>query len=117
MKSPCVSCPFRTDVTPFIHAERAEEIADALFQDSSFVCHKTVDYNAFEDDEVMEFCPTGQESHCAGAMIVLAKMERPNQLMRIAMRLRVLDLDKLALEAPVYEDLTAFVERHREFDP
>jgi len=44
MEKPCQHCPFREDVTPFLHPSRAEEIsAVAENPYSSFQCHKTID--------------------------------------------------------------------------
>lgn len=42
MKAPCKHCPFRRDVTPFLHPARAEEIAGLTWNRyNDFPCHKT----------------------------------------------------------------------------
>lgn len=141
MTSPCENCPFRTDKPFFLGPERAREIADALFADKTFSCHKTVDYAKREDYEDGEerATPPGagrggarsdpcledlhrlydeppaipgdkNEQHCAGAMIILERLERPNQMMRICERLGLYDRRKLKMDAPVFEDFDAFVE-------
>jgi hypothetical protein len=66
MKAPCKHCPFRNDVTPFLHPERAEEIAYAAQNRySEFHCHKTLDYDAV-DDESDEAAETENTKLCAG---------------------------------------------------
>jgi len=52
VKKPCAHCPYRRDVTPFLHPERAEELA-CLTENpySEFMCHKTLDYEDCEDGE------------------------------------------------------------------
>ena len=110
LRRPCSQCPFRRDVPGFLHPARAEEIADALLGDQTFACHKTVDYD--EDDG--EGQVTSASQHCAGASIVLEKMDRPNQMMRIAERLRFYDRRKLDMDAPVFDDLDEFIDHHAE---
>ena len=42
MKSPCKHCPFRRDVKPFLHPQRAAQIAIAALNPyNEFPCHKT----------------------------------------------------------------------------
>jgi hypothetical protein len=107
---PCKDCPFRTDIRPFLTTARAEEIAETLLSGGTFACHKTVDYSGDDEDEdgFSEGQVTGQSQHCAGAMIMLEKMEMPNQMMRIAERLGMYRPDKLDMEAPVFEDDVEF---------
>lgn len=63
VKKPCAHCPFRRDVEPFLHPERAEEIAySAQNPYSEFHCHKTIDYD--EDDG--EGLVTDKSLICAG---------------------------------------------------
>jgi hypothetical protein len=43
MKKPCANCPYRTDVKPFLHPERGEELAYiAQNPYNTFTCHKTL---------------------------------------------------------------------------
>ena len=61
VKKPCKHCPFRRDVTPFLHPDRAAEIAySASNRYSEFPCHKTLEY---EDGEGMR---TEITKTCAG---------------------------------------------------
>lgn len=78
--------------------ERVDEIEAGLMR-SEFPCHKTSDHSQDED----EYVPTGQEAHCAGALILLEKIERPSQMMRISERLGLYDRSKLDMNAPVYD--------------
>lgn len=106
--SPCKECPFRTDVEPYLLPERAEEICDALERGQTFSCHKTNDYSG---EDVRE---TSDSQHCAGALIMLEKMEMPNQMMRIAERLRIYDRTKLRMDAPVYANSGEMIDRYEE---
>ena len=105
LKRPCAKCPFRCDIWPFLTTARAEEISDSLIQ-SEFPCHETLDYNT-EDGEPAE---TRQTGHCAGALIMLEKMEQPSQMMRICERLGMYDRHRLDMNAPVFEDSEDFIQ-------
>lgn len=99
LKRPCAKCPFRTDVRPYLRPERAEEILLAITeQDATFACHETT-----EHDEDGDHMLTAKEQHCAGALIMLEKMDQPNQMMRIAERMGFYDRTKLHMDAPVYD--------------
>jgi hypothetical protein len=50
------------------------------------------------------------EQHCAGAAIILERLERPNQWMRISERLGFYDRTKLDMGAPVFADFDEFIE-------
>lgn len=100
MRTPCESCPFRTDVAAFLRAERVREIAASVLRGSSFPCHKTTSFE--EDDEGDTFVVPGPgEVQCAGAEIFLAHQGQSTQMARIAERLgqRVATLD---MAAPVF---------------
>lgn len=110
MTKPCKNCPFRTDCRKgWLGKNRAKEISFAILeQQGTFPCHKTVDYDS-EDGEGI----THQDSqHCAGAMIMLEKMQRPNQMMRIAERLGMYDYRKLVMDSPVFGNSTKFIQHH-----
>lgn len=54
MKAPCKHCPFRSDVRPFLHPERASEIAYAAQNPySDFPCHKTTEHDEDSDDMIV----------------------------------------------------------------
>ena len=105
---PCAECPFRNDRPGYLTIDRAEEIADALTtRQGTFSCHKT---NV--EDDYGEMIETEESQHCAGAMIMLEKMEQPNQMMRICERIGLYDMRKLDMDSPVVDDVEEFVEIH-----
>lgn len=95
---PCKDCPFRTDIKAFLTPARAREICDSMIQrQMTFSCHKL---NEFRDNgEVVE---GDKAQHCAGALIFLERLNRPNQMMRIAQRLGMYDSTKLDMDAPIF---------------
>jgi len=106
MTTPCDSCPFRTDVKPYLTQGRVEEITDAIVeQQHTFSCHKTND----SDDEG-DAIETEDSQHCAGAMIFLEKLERPNQWMRFMERFGDYDHTKLNMDAPVFDSAEEMIE-------
>lgn len=96
MTTPCPECPFRNDIPAYLRAERVREIARSL-ERAEFPCHKTTTTN----DEG-EHVRTDNETHCAGALILLEKIDRPSQMMRIARQLKIYDPAKLDMSAPVF---------------
>jgi hypothetical protein len=74
VKKPCKNCPFRNDVKPYLHPDRAEELA-YLAQNpySDFTCHATIEYDGDEDHQGR---PTGDYSKaktCAGFLTLRAQ--------------------------------------------
>lgn len=111
MKKPCANCPFRNDKPEqdgWLGEDRAEEIAASItVHQQSFPCHKTtIDSGEYGRD-------AGKDSeHCAGALIMLEKMDRPNQMMRISERLGMYDRNALDMDSPVFDNSYEFVEAH-----
>jgi hypothetical protein len=98
---PCAKCPFRNDIPGYLSADRVAEIEDSLIR-SEFPCHETTRDD--EDDSCSgHYTPKGGEIHCAGALILLEKLERPSQMMRISERLGFYDRRKLDMDAPVFD--------------
>lgn len=93
LSNPCDECPFLTKMANAFTLRRLH----SLLGEGAFHCHKT----GTTDEEDGDFVPTDGSSHCAGALIFLEKRERPNQMMRIAERLRLYDRRKLNMKAPV----------------
>lgn len=111
LKRPCTHCPFRYDIPGYLTQAKAEEIIESIaYRDESFPCHKTLDFN--NTDEEGDAITTGEEQHCAGALILLEHMDSPNQMMRIAERIGLYDRRKLDMESPVFDDEYAFTEHH-----
>lgn len=99
---PCAACPFRTDIDFYLSPGRVHAIyRDITDGDASFSCHKTTE---FDDGEYRR---RPDEQHCAGAMVMLMRMDMPNQIMRIAMRIGMFDPDALDMDAPVFHDVDA----------
>ncbi len=105
--SPCDSCPFRYDVPGFLMPGRVDELEQSLVR-SGFPCHKTVDH----DEETGEGIERKDSIHCAGALILLEKLEQPSQMMRICERLGMYDRSKLKMDAPVFEDFSEMADHH-----
>lgn len=106
LTKPCANCPFRTDVHFHFSKGRARDIAEGIVDEQqTFSCHKTVDYSS--DDGGAD---TDKTEHCAGAMIMLEHMDRPNQMMRIAERFGIYDRTKLKMDSPVFTDANEFIE-------
>lgn len=112
LRKPCLGCPFRTDVEPYLAAERAEEIIEAITRrQQTFACHKHTRFDEDEEGESVNV-PHSDDQHCAGALILLERMEMPNQMMRISERLGLYDRTKLHMDAPVYEDADEMLEAY-----
>ena len=97
LTAPCGDCPFRSDKPFPLGPARVTEIERSL-ERGYFPCHKTLDYD--DGDDPVE---TEKTQHCAGALILLEKLERPSQLMRIYERINSYDRTKLDMDAPIYD--------------
>jgi hypothetical protein len=97
---PCALCPFRTDVPAYLTRSRVREIERSLVR-AEFPCHETTGVKGQK--------PKDGEAHCAGALILLEKLERPSQMMRIAERLGIYDRSQLAMDAPIFETFDEMV--------
>lgn len=109
---PCDGCPFRVDKPGYLTGARASEIMGALLRDASFSCHKTNDFVDTDDGDT-ETVETEHSQHCAGALILLERLERPNQMMRWMERIGCYDRTALDMSAPVAKTPTAFIAHHR----
>jgi len=98
MTTPCAHCPFRTDIRPYLRPERVREIEASLVR-AEFPCHKTIEH----DDEGEPILGGKSAIHCAGALILLEKLERPSQMMRICERIGMYDPTALDMSAPVFD--------------
>ena len=115
MTAPCDNCPFRTDAEGFhrtLGYERVEEILDSMITlQQTFQCHKTLQY-----DEEGDFIEGPNAQHCAGALILLEKEERPNQMMRWMERIGQYDRTKLDMGAPVFDSVDEMLDAYEEGD-
>jgi hypothetical protein len=111
LKRPCAHCPFRNDRPTFLRASRAQEIATEVGEnDKTFYCHETVEYG--RDGLDGEGQCTQKSQQCAGQMIVLEKMDRPNQMMRIGERIGAYDRTRLHMSSPTYDSMQDFADAH-----
>lgn len=101
LRRPCALCPFRTDVIPYLTRARVESL-DVALEQKTFTCHETL----VRDGEG-ELAHAKDSAHCAGALILLEKLKRPSQAMRIAERFKLYDRTKLDMGAPVYASFRA----------
>lgn len=101
LRRPCALCPFRTDVIPYLTRARVESL-DVALEQQTFTCHETL-----TRDGEGELTHAKDSAHCAGALILLEKLQRPSQAMRIAERFRLYDRTKLDMDAPVYVSFRA----------
>jgi hypothetical protein len=105
LKKPCPTCPFRTNIRPYLRPGRVRE-----FGRGEFPCHLTTG----ESQDGEEAIQLPDSEHCAGALIMLEKMGQPHQMMRICERLNFYDASKLDMSAPVYDSLDDMIEAHEE---
>lgn len=94
LKTPCKDCPFIKDSSTNLTLSegRIDGIVEDIRNGMSFTCHKTLDK------------PDNEQQHCGGAMIFLERENRPNQMMRIAERIRIYDYKKLDMDANIIDD-------------
>lgn len=100
MTTPCANCPFRKDIRAYLTSRRVREIEHSLIQ-VEFPCHKTTKHD--ENGEYIQDFKSEHEIHCAGALILLEKLDRPSQMMRICERIGMYDRRKLDMDAPVFD--------------
>lgn len=116
LKSPCTQCPFRSDITPFITGERADEIVNAvLVEEKTFTCHKALN-GEWNDSTIGEgeecYSPSAKDIHCAGALVLITRNGAPHRMLQLAERLGLYDPSDLNMAAPVYESGSAMIEAH-----
>lgn len=110
LKAPCPDCPFRSDVKPYLKADRVREIRRSLVQ-GEFACHKTT-----EHDGDGQHIPSTGEVHCAGALILMEKEGRSSQMTRIAARLGMYDPARLDMDSPVYGSFEEMIRAQPDYE-
>ena len=101
---PCKTCPFLT-VCGLRHlgADRAEEIVVSIRDhQETFTCHSDLDK------------PEHKRQHCVGAMLMLEKINQPNQMMRISERFGGYDRNKLVGHDSVFDDFDDWIDAQDE---
>lgn len=104
-KVPCGTCPFRTTQGGLrgLGTDRAEEIAESLLRGESFTCHS--DLGKRERNK----------NQCVGAMLILDKLQQPNQIMQVATRLNMLKVADLQGREVVFDNFEDWVKSQAEF--
>jgi len=102
LKTPCSRCPFRIESFFPLNENRILEIED---MPGLFPCHKTVDYS---DDEG-EGIETKDTQLCAGFVSVHNNQDTDNNMLRIMMRLGMLDPETYNSDVPCYESFDDYV--------
>lgn len=98
LKQPCSTCPFRTDKYFYLPVTRKRNIRDSLLkQQATFTCHKDIEK------------PDDEKQHCGGALILLEKLERPNQMMRWMERIGFYNRFSLKMDAPVVNSFEEWI--------
>lgn len=104
-KIPCGTCPFR--ITPGglrgLGTERAQEIAASLLRGERFTCHSDLGKSE------------RHRNQCVGAMLILDKLEQPNQLMQVATRLNMFKVEDLQGRDVVFDNFDDWVSVQVEF--
>jgi hypothetical protein len=105
---PCENCPFRIGQGERFQLGRLrlEEIFNAV----SFQCHKTVDYEQFDDPKERQ---GKHPQQCAGLMSLLHRAGRHNQIMQIAERLGYFDPNKID-HSEVYSTIDDAIKAHKQ---
>lgn len=74
VKKPCKNCPFRNDVKPYLHPDRAADIAySASNKYSNFICHSTIEYDGDEDIQGRSTGDFSKAKTCAGFLTLRAQ--------------------------------------------
>lgn len=98
LKKPCPNCPFLNNIRGYLRKARIRQIEGSLVR-GSFPCHKTVEWDSEGENTVND----REQHHCAGALILLEKLNRPSQMMRVMERIGCYDRTKLDMGAPVFD--------------
>lgn len=109
LKRPCVNCPFRRGLgsTFRLHPDRLREI----YRSPAFQCHKTVDYDNYEDRERRA---GDRPQQCAGLMAVLHRSGEHNQIMQLAERLTDFDPATVDPDREAYDSVDQATAAHVE---
>lgn len=106
LRTPCATCPFRKGVGETFQLPRLRLME--ILRAQAFQCHKTVNYNDFDDPLARQ----GEHpQQCAGLMSLLHRAGEPNQIMQVGERFRAFDPSKLT-HADVYDTIKDAIKAH-----
>lgn len=101
LKRPCKDCPFRKDKAPYLHPDRAHEIAsDVVHHDAWFVCHKTLEQ------------PESRQEACAGSIIFADKHNMTNGYYRVIERFGGIAMDSYLDKEQVFDTVEDMEDHH-----
>ena len=105
LKVPCKTCPFRTTQGGLrgLGTDRAEEISESLLRGESFTCHSDLDKQE------------RNRNQCVGSMLILDKLQQPNQIMQVAGRLGMFKVADLRGRDVVFDNFADWVSVQAEF--
>jgi hypothetical protein len=109
LKKPCKDCPFRKDCSKkWLGKQRATEVANSVFEDKTFSCHKTTGAESGTEKPQME------HSQCVGAMLLLDKEQgiHSNMLFRLATHLFDFNPQNLKGYELVFDTRQEMIEHH-----
>ena len=104
-RTPCATCPFRSDIEFSLTAAKVKTVLAALQHDGDFPCHNTT-------------CATGnlphQDKACIGAAIFLEHVREGGLRANLAFRMRErwleeFNREELEMDSPVFRDVDAFI--------
>lgn len=109
LKKPCNNCPFRKGFGERyrLPEDRLREIMTA----TSFDCHKTT-RTVENSDGSTDRVSTRDSQHCVGLMVILDRLNRPNQMMRIGERMGMIDYSTLDPKGEVYDSWSDAMDAH-----
>lgn len=79
MKKPCEHCPYRKDVTPYLHPDRGTQLAYHTWNPyNTFPCHKTTKsidevYEDYPEEMEGEMLVVENSKQCAGFLTLMAQ--------------------------------------------
>lgn len=104
-RKPCGNCPFRNDKDFHLTAERAHGIVETVvLLGKTFTCHKTLGKKEVD------------QSHCAGALILIKKENAPHTMVCIAERLGLYKPSKLKMDSPVFDSVKDMKNHYTELE-
>lgn len=103
---PCSNCPFRKGAGELFGFERKR--LDEILSAVAFQCHKTVNYDEWDDPEKRS-CDHPQQ--CAGLMSLLHREDRANSIMQVGERFGAFDPARLD-HSEVYQTIADAIAAH-----
>lgn len=104
-RSPCSTCPFRSDIDFSLTAGKVQTVLSALQGDGDFPCHNTTGATGK---------PPRQRKACIGAAIFLEHVRTGGMRANRAFRMREgwfeeFTREELDIDSPVFRDVDSFV--------